>query len=199
MPYANDSPGLYTITCKNSKRYYVGSSKRVKKRVAEHLRLLRLEKHPNQNLQRCFNDFGENNLDSVVEVSCQDIVELRYLEQQCLSGEMWFSYGDRKNLLNIASDVRGVMTGRKHSVETKRKYSEIRKGKRDHITGEYRKKLSQGQERRRFSDPEFLAKIKYILYNEDMTYAARARYLGIDSSSVRKLYLRYKDRKDELL
>lgn len=168
------------------------------KRIQEHKRLLRLGAHPNHSLQRLFNEYGEDEFDITSEVSCSDVDELRYLEQQCLDGEMWFSYGDKDNLLNIANDIRGVMVGRKHTDETKALFSKMRKGKTDHVTDRYRAKLSLAQEKRRFSDPEFLAKVRYIVNNPCMSYAARARHLSADTSSVRRLYLKYKDRSDLL-
>ncbi len=198
MPYVNEHPGLYTITCNPVGRYYVGSSAHVLKRTQEHKRLLRLGTHPNSSLQTLFNDYGEDKFDVTVEVSCSDINELRYLEQQCLNGEMWFNHGDKNNLLNIASNIKGVMTRRKHSAETKALFSKMRKGKTDHITDEYRKKLSEAQEARYLSDSKFLAKVRYIVNNPSMSYAARARHLGVDTSNVRRLYLRYKDRSNLL-
>jgi len=168
------------------------------KRIQEHKRLLRLGAHPNRSLQELFNKYGEEEFGMVVEVACQDVEELRYLEQQCLDGEMWFSYGDKDNLLNIASNIKGVMTGRKHTPETKALFSKRRKGQTDHVTDEYRKKLSKAQEKRHLSDPKFLAKVRYIVNNPYKSYATRARHLGTDISSVRRLYLRYKDRSNLL-
>ena len=49
----------------------------------------------------------------------------------------------------------------------------------------------EAQKKRFFSDPRFVAKIKFIVDNPDMSYAERARALGNDISAVRKLALKY--------
>jgi len=42
------------------------------------------------------------------------------------------------------------------------------------------------------SDPEFVSKIKFIVNNDHMSYAAIARALKADTSAVRKLAIKYR-------
>ena len=90
------------------------------------------------------------------------------------------------------------MRGRNHTKETKNKISATKVGRVEHVTEEYREKLRAAQHERFFSDPKFIAKIKFIVDNEDMSYAERGRILGIDTSSVRKHALRYSHLKGTL-
>jgi hypothetical protein len=91
------------------------------------------------------------------------------------------------------------MRNRQHSEEVRER---IRVGRRastfDFRAETYRKTLSEAQRARYFSDPEFIAKLKYIVDNPDMTYAERARVLGKDISSTRKLALKYQHLKGVL-
>jgi hypothetical protein len=90
------------------------------------------------------------------------------------------------------------MRGRNHSEDTRKKISATKKGVVSHITEDYRKSLRDGQLRRALSNPDKVAKIQFIVDNPHMTYAARGRAVGLDTSSVRKIALRYTPIKDLL-
>ena len=51
---------VYVITHDQTKKKYVGSTHNLKKRIANHLNLLRAGKHPVEDMQKDFNDFGED-------------------------------------------------------------------------------------------------------------------------------------------
>ena len=51
--------GVYCILCKPTGKKYVGSAVNVPVRAREHRRLLRLNRHQNQYLQRAWNKYGE--------------------------------------------------------------------------------------------------------------------------------------------
>ena len=189
MPYKIDVCGLYKLVNKATGQCYVGQSQRVKKRIREHFRLLRLNKHTNQHLQNAFNKYGASNFVGELEVECADLSELDALETAFLQGNAWF---EEPTVYNIADFAKAPMRGKTHTEESKQR---IRLGRRaatfDYQSDEYRQTLSKAQMARLLSDPKFVAKLKFILDNPDMSYAERARRLGADTSPVRKLAIKY--------
>lgn len=196
MPYADEIVGVYRVVDTVAGACYVGQSRRVKKRIAEHFRLLRLGTHPNPRLQESYNTNGESAFEWEVEVVCSDPADLDAVEEAFLKREAVFTpHGE---LFNISSTAKTPMAGRHHSEATKQAISEKKKGDRRHVTTEYRARLSRAQLERRLADPAFVAKVKYILDNEHLSYAERGRRLGVDTSSVRKLALKYRQVKEIL-
>lgn len=195
MPYSEDYAGIYKIVNRASGKAYVGQSVRIKKRVAEHFRLLELGKHPNKHLQRSFDKHGRESFEWSMEVVCEDISDLDIIENAFLSGGAYF---DESLAYNIATCAKVPMRGKFHTEKTKNQISKSKSGRTEHVTDDYRKKLQQAQLLRFGSDPEFVARVRYIVHNPDMSYAERGRVLGIDTSNVRKLALRYTPMKETL-
>lgn len=189
MPYKIDYCGIYKIVNKATGQCYVGQSQRVKKRLKEHFRLLRLGKHTNSHLQNAYNKYGVDNFYGAMEVECENLEELDTLENAFISKEAWF---DEPTVYNIADFAKAPMRGKKHTEEAKVK---IRLGRRsssfDYKSAEYRATLSNAQMARFWSDPKFVDKVRYIIAHTSLTYAERARKLNADISSVRKLALKY--------
>lgn len=189
MPYKIDICGIYKIVNKATGQCYVGQSQRVKKRLKEHFRLLRGNKHPNQHLQNSYNKYGANQFYGDVEVVCNDLAELDMLEESFLQGGAWF---EEPTVYNIADFAKAPMRGKTHSKEVRER---IRLGRRaatfDYKSPEYRKTLSDAQMARFHTDPKFVAKLKFILDNPELSYAERARRLESDTSSVRRLAIKY--------
>ncbi len=189
MPYKINTCGLYKIVNCATGQCYVGQSQRVEKRIKEHFRLLRQNKHTNPHLQNAYNKYGANNFYGAVEVECQSLEELDQLEETFLQGNAWF---DEPMVYNIADFAKAPMRNKNHSDEARQR---IRLGRRastfDYQSPEYRKTLSEAQMARFHADPKFLAKLKFIVNNTEMSYAERARRLGSDTSSVRRLALKY--------
>lgn len=196
MPYKVDVCGIYKLVNTATGQCYVGQSQRAKKRIKEHFRLLRLNKHPNQHLQNAYNKYGADAFYGEIEIECESADDLDPLEEAFISGSAWF---DTPTVYNIADFAKAPMRGRSHSPEALEK---IRLGRRattfDYQSPEYRKTLSDAQVARRFADPKFVAKLKFILDNPQMSYAERARRLGADTSPVRKLALKYQHLKGVL-
>lgn len=196
MPYKLDVCGIYKIVNTATNQCYVGQSQRCKKRLKEHFRLLRWGKHTNARLQNAYNKYGEHSFYGEIEVECEDPAELDMLEERFIQGEAWF---DTPTVYNIADFAKAPMRGKSHSEEAKER---IRLGRRastfDYRSPEYRATLSQAQMARFHADPKFVAKLKFILDNPDMSYAERARRLGADTSPVRKLALKYQHLKGVL-
>lgn len=196
MPYKIDVCGIYKIVNKVTGQCYVGQSQRVKKRLKEHFRLLRWNKHTNPHLQNSYNKYGAEAFYGAIEVECPDLDELDQLENLFLKGEARF---DEPTVYNIADFAKAPMRGKEHSEEARKR---IRLGRRattfDYRSPEYRATLSQAHMARNYSDPKFMAKIKFIVDNPSLTYAERARRLGADISSVRRLALKYQHLKGVL-
>ena len=196
MPYKVDVCGIYKLVNRATNQCYVGQSQRCKKRIKEHLRLLRHNKHTNQHLQNAYNKYGAGNFYGEVEVECQNFNELDALETAFLQGHAWF---EEPTVYNIADFAKAPMRGKTHSEEVRER---IRLGRRattfDYRSPEYRKTLSQAQMARFRADPKFVARLKFILENSDISYAERARQLGSDTSAVRRLALKYQHLKGVL-
>jgi len=196
VPYKIDVCGIYKIVNRVTGQCYVGQSQRVKKRLKEHFRLLRWGKHTNPHLQNAYNKYGSDAFYGAIEVECKNLDELDQLENAFLKGDVWF---EEPTVYNIADFAKAPMRGKQHSEEVKQR---IRLGRRattfDYRSPEYRATLSQAQMARNHSDPKFVAKLKFIVDNPDLTYAERARRLGSDTSSVRKLALKYQHLKGVL-
>lgn len=189
MPYKHVICGIYKIVNKATGQCYVGQSQNIKKRLKEHFRLLRWDKHPNKHLQNAYNKYGANNFLGEVEVECQNLEELDMLEETFLKKQAWF---EEPTIYNIADFAKAPMRGKTHSEEARQR---IRLGRRastfDFKSAEYRATLSKAQMARFHQDPKFVEKLKFILENDTMSYAERARQLSADTSSVRRLALKY--------
>ena len=189
MPYANELTGVYKVANKATGHCYVGQSTRVKKRVHEHFRLLRKNIHPNPELQASFNKHGEQAFYWSLEVVCEDPQDLDQLEEIFLQGHAWF---DEKKLFNISDFAKSPMKNRQHSPETRERISCGRRAASfNYASSGYRKKLQDARLKQWLSKPDFVAKVRFIVDNPSMSYAERGRVLGMDTSSIRKLALRY--------
>jgi group I intron endonuclease len=196
MPYKIDVCGLYKLVNKATGQCYVGQSQRCKKRIKEHFRLLRWNKHTNPHLQNAYNKYGAENFCGEIEVECENLEELDSLENAFLKKEAWF---EEPTVYNIADFAKAPMRGKTHSEEVRQR---IRLGRRastfDYSSPEYKKVLSEAQMAHYHEDPKYIARLKFILENEHLSYAERARRLGKDTSSTRRLALKYQHLKGVL-
>ena len=196
MPYKIDVCGIYKLVNKATGQCYVGQSQRAKKRIKEHFRLLRWNKHPNQHLQNAYNKYGAENFYGNIEIECVDPADLDSLEEAFLTKDAWF---EEPTVYNISDFAKAPMRGKTHSEQIREK---IRLGRRaatfDYKSLEYRATLSKAQMARYHQDPKFVEKLKFIIENGQMSYADRARHLGADTSAVRRLALKYQHLKGVL-
>jgi len=189
MPYAQDQIGIYKIVNTTANECYVGQSQRVKKRMKEHFRLLNKQTHPNSHLQRAYNKYGREAFVWTLEVECEDINDLDLIEEAFLVGEAEF---DQPVTYNIANFAKAPMRGKKHTEEAINKIKAANAAREfDYMNAEWRNKLKAGQKERFFSDPDWVARLKFILDNDHMSYAERARRVGRDISCTRRTYLKY--------
>jgi hypothetical protein len=147
-------------------------------------------------MQNAYNKYGAENFYGAIEIECETVEQLDYLEEKFLRGDAWF---DEPTVYNIADFAKAPMRGKTHSEEVRER---IRIGRRattfDYKSPEYRKTLSDAQMARHHADPKYVAKLKFIVENAHMSYAERARQLGADTSSVRRLALKYQHLKGVL-
>lgn len=151
----NDICGVYKILCITSNKFYIGSSDNIFRRFKNHKNDLNKNKHSNSYLQNAWNKYRENQFQfTIVEIviSPNDLLkkEQEYLDNLMLwkrkIGYNISKFADSPNRgrkmsknsrkkMSIAQKIRASkfpngMLGRKHSEFTKRKWSEIRKGRR---------------------------------------------------------------------
>jgi group I intron endonuclease len=191
MPYSFDACGVYAIINTTSRRCYIGQSRRTKKRLSDHFNLLRSGRHPNPYLQNAYKKYGPESFHSEIVALCTDPEDLDAIEGAFLSGEC--SYGGM-DMYNIAKKPTAAMAGRTHSAETKKKISSSKAGQVNHVTEDYRNRLSEAQNARNARRPEFVARVAEIirLIEGGHSYTAVGRMLGRDAGSIRKLYLRHR-------
>lgn len=101
--------GIYQILHKESGKRYIGSSKNIKNRLAEHKSGLRHSRHPNDYLQKAFNKYGEDAFEfkQIVECLQQD---LELYEQLIIDGYKSNQRDFGYNLRKVASSNAGMMT-----------------------------------------------------------------------------------------
>jgi len=121
--------GIYKIINKVNDKFYVGSSRNVRKRFNEHRSELRNNKHRNPHLQHAWNKYGQTQFEFVMEEPLT--------ESQCLLREQEYLdrwYGNdmcynAKKTAQLNSDEANQQIGKslmgyKHTEETKLKMSE---------------------------------------------------------------------------
>jgi group I intron endonuclease len=196
MPYRDAVCGIYVIRNVRTGSAYVGQSKNMRKRIADHLNLLRSGRHRNPHLQNAWNLYGEDSFVWEPEVICEDPQDLDLFENAYLSGEAAPEGGVVH--YNIAKLSTSVMVDRSHTDETKRKISASKRGRCEHITPEYRVRLREGLMKSALKNPEYRARVRFVVDNPHMSYAARGRHVGFDTSTARKLALKYTPYKEYL-
>lgn len=157
--------GIYMIICTGEDKVYIGQTNNIKKRFNYHIEKLRLRKHPNSYLQEAFNIYGEDSFVCKIlhEVDDESFNrdELYELEKKYIS---LYDSTNRLKGYNIESGGLGAgrasyetckklsesHKGLKHSLETRQKFSIMRKGKPSHWRGkkqtlEHSKKRAEQQ------------------------------------------------------
>ena len=114
--------GVYRITCTASGNYYIGSSSDVDFRFYKHRWMLARGEHANSLFQECWNKHGEGSFEFEVLEEVPDDVDQRDVEQVYLDD--CFALDDGL-ILNLGTDARRAMLGRKMSDEKRRELSSI--------------------------------------------------------------------------
>lgn len=66
----NIKSGVYSIFCKDTGKYYIGSSKNIQRRITDHKNMLCNGKHHSIKLQNDYDKYGEKSFEYSVLVSC---------------------------------------------------------------------------------------------------------------------------------
>ncbi len=117
-------PGIYLIINLYNNKFYVGSSKNLWERKLNHFRDLKNQKHKNIYLQNSYNKHDKEYFTMVMIERVEDKKDLINREQY------WIDTLDACNkeiAYNICPNAESKL-GHKHSEETKKKMSEVRKG-----------------------------------------------------------------------
>lgn len=189
MPYVSDIIGVYKIVNMTTGHCYVGQSQGVKKRIHEHFRLLRSGKHINPKLQHAFTKYGEKAFKWSLEVQCENVIDLDAIEEAFLCGRAQF---EEPNCYNIAEFSKAPMRGKQHTLTSKEKMSTARlRNAAMYIGPTYKANLSKAQQERYLNNPKYRAKLKFIVNHPEMSYAARAKAIGGEISSVRRIAIKH--------
>ena len=116
----NTISGVYEIRNTINGSRYIGSSMNISNRLKKHAGMLRNKKHHSVHLQRAWNKFGEASFIMKPLIYCDPEMSLFY-EQICLE--------NLKPEYNVATCAEASARGAKRSEETKRKISEVQKGR----------------------------------------------------------------------
>lgn len=120
--------GIYKIINIVNGKFYIGSSEHLDIRKKEHFRELNLNKHANKKLQNSYNKYGKENFKFEIIEYVEDVNTLLKVEQKWLDKLKPYN---RDIGYNIAINTSAPMKGRKHTEETKKHYSRIRKGSKN--------------------------------------------------------------------
>ena len=118
--------GIYGIKNKVNGKIYIGQSIKIERRWVTHKTELRKNKHPNQYLLNSYNKYGKDNFEFLILEECEK-EKLNSME------EKWIDIFSRDNVYNrnfYITDLSGEKNpffGKKHSIETKKKMSILRK------------------------------------------------------------------------
>lgn len=128
----NNRSGIYAIINLKTKKFYIGSAVKLRKRKSDHLYLLKSGKHTNKHLQRSYNKHG---------IDCFVFKVAEYVENKdaLLQREQWWidQFNFKKDLYNFCP-IAGSWRGVKHNEKSKKKISIVTKN----ISEETRKKMS---------------------------------------------------------
>src|SRR5690606_17239193 len=123
-----DITGIYAIGNLDNGFFYIGSSKRIRTRLREHIRTLRQQKHHNSYLQAAWNKYGEDRFYALPLQECE-IKDLPAKELYFIS-----IFSRMGKAYNLSLDTSRVWdwTGKQHSADTKIKMSKAASGEKNH-------------------------------------------------------------------
>lgn len=152
--------GVYRWINTTNGMSYIGSSKNLRKRKAEHIRKLVANRHENPKFQNAWNKYGETSFKFELLALCNES-DLLWHEQLALN-----AFDAVKQGYNIAIKAGAPMRGRKTSVATKLKISKAFKGRV--LSSEHRRKISEAG-RGKKNSPESRLKMSRARRGRPMT------------------------------
>ncbi|MCK1543280.1 GIY-YIG nuclease family protein [Bradyrhizobium sp. 179] len=124
--------GVYGIRCLANGRIYVGSARKIKDRWRHHCWALQRQRHGNRHLQAAWLKYEESSFEFIVLEEVSDVEQLVVREQAWLD-----QFPNKFNIRIRAESNRGFRhslewrrraKGRKHSLETRLRLSELKTG-----------------------------------------------------------------------
>ena len=139
--------GIYKIQSKvHPERIYIGSSVNIRKRLNEHRRKLFINEHDSPKLQDHFNKYFWQDLDCSIIEECEKDNLIQREQHYIDTLNPWFNIcriagnclykkhtEETKRKLKIARNKRGPFGGWHHTEETKKIWSEQRKGRKNSL------------------------------------------------------------------
>ncbi len=156
--------GVYQIRNLLNSEIYIGSAVNFRKRWNTHRSCLRNNKHTNKFLQRAWNKYKESSFEFSILLKCSP--------EECISCETYLKnyYCADYNLCEVGNNRLGL----KHSEETKKKMSDIRRGK--FPSKESRVKMSESARQRKHSE-ETRRKISLVSTGRKMSEHTKLKLL----------------------
>lgn len=155
--------GVYKITCVQTQKYYIGSSKNLLKRIYTHKYDLRKNKHHSPYMQNVYNKYGETSFTYEIIEECENYLEREQYYHDlldCFNPEKAFNFRKVNQIFVKDYKLTKIKKGYKHSEESKKKMSESKLGLCFNSKEHY-EKLSL-QFKNRFVNEETKLKIKQI-------------------------------------
>jgi group I intron endonuclease len=174
---AQQEAGIYLICNLVNQKVYVGSSINLRKRMFEHVAALRRDKHVNPHLQAAYNCYGENSF------SFQVLELTDYLFDRESHFIALFDSLSRDCGYNLASDHRAPFRGRCHSVATKEKMSQKRRGYRFNTEDRIRRFVGDKNPRAKLSRDDVMI-IKKALKTENTSQADLAERFMVSHKTI---------------
>lgn len=179
--------GIYRIRNLSTGDEYVGSAVNIKKRWAEHTRLLRKGQHHSRYLQNAWNVYGECVFSFEVLAYCCEGLLLR-VEQLAID-----TLNPRYNMCRIAGSILGVKrtpetcekirianTGYRHTLEARARMSEAKRGRKESPEAVEKRAAAH---RGRKNTVETIAKMRAAKMGHEVTAETR-RKIGMAQTKI---------------
>mgnify|MGYP003653975226 CR=1 FL=1 len=151
--------GIYKITNKQNKKFYIGSSVNIETRWYAHKSYLRRNIHSNSHLQNAWNKYGEDNFifSILIETEKESLLdkEQEFIDEtKCCDKNIGYNKAliagspmkDRKHSPEAIEKIRKASASKTNSAETRKKISLSNKGRK--CSAETRKKMSEAKKGR---------------------------------------------------
>jgi group I intron endonuclease len=146
------SPGIYSITCGETGKFYIGSSVNIRERIGQHIYRLKKNTHSNPILQAIWNDDPLRLVFDCVEiVESKEKSMILQAEQRHLDKA---GVGSNRMCMNVLITANSHL-GLKRSEETKRKLREANLGRKASPETRLKQRLAKLGKKQ---SPEFIAK-----------------------------------------
>lgn len=137
--------GVYIIKNSINDMFYIGSSIKIKKRIREHVNMLKNNTHYNKRMQDDWNELGEGYFSFEILEECKEsevyVIEQKYIDRYFNSGMMYnlcpksdsslgfkFDEDKKEEMKRLKGKENNPMYGKHHMNSSKRKMRDKNKG-----------------------------------------------------------------------